>query len=65
MTTKIRDLTIQEFKDLLSSVVKETFEELLEDFTALSSNDFLESIEEARINFKEGKVKSFEEAFYV
>ena len=65
MTTKIRDLTVEEFKELLSLVVKEAFEDLLEDFAALSSDDFLQSIQEARKDFEKGNVKSFEEAFDV
>ena len=37
----------------------------IEDLLALSSSEYLESIKEARNNFREGKVKTFEEVFDV
>ena len=65
MTTKIRDLTVEEFRNLISTVVKETFEELLEDLAALSSDEFIASIKEARRDIQEGLTKPFEEVFDV
>ena len=36
-----------------------------EDFLALSSDNYLKSIKEAREDYKKGKVKSYEEVFNV
>jgi hypothetical protein len=58
METKVKDLTIGELRSLISDTVKETMEDLVEDILALSSPKYLRSIEEARRDYKEGKVKS-------
>lgn len=65
METKVKDLTIGELRSLISDSVKEAMEDLIEDILALSSPQFLRSIEEAREDYKEGKVKSLEELFDV
>ena len=65
MTTKIRDLSIEEFKVLVSNIVRDTVEELLEDIVALSSQEYIKSIEEARKDFDKGDYKTLEEAFDV
>jgi lipoate-protein ligase A len=59
--TKLKDLTIDEFRTLISNSVRESMEDLLEDLTALSSKEYLTSIREAREDYKHGKVKSIEE----
>ncbi len=58
MEAKVKDLTIGEFRSLISDSVKEAMEDLVEDILALSSPKYLRSIEEARRDYKEGKVKS-------
>lgn len=63
--TKVKDLTVVELHSLISDTVKETMEDLIEDIVALSSDEYLHSINEARTDYKEGKVKSFEEIFNV
>ncbi len=63
--TKVKDLTVVELHSLISDTVKETMEDLIEDLLALSSDEYLHSINEARTDYKEGKVKSFEEIFDV
>jgi hypothetical protein len=63
--TKVKDLTVVELHSLISDTVKETMEDLIEDIVALSSDEYLHSINEARTDYKEGKVKSFEEIFDV
>lgn len=65
METKVKDLTIGELRSLISDSVKEAMEDLVEDILALSSPGYLRSIEEARRDYKEGKVKSLEELFDV
>jgi lipoate-protein ligase A len=59
--TKLKDLTVDEFRTLISNSVRESMEDLLEDLTALSSKEFLNSIKEAREDYKHGRVKSIEE----
>ena len=59
--TKLRDLTVGEFKTFISDTIKENIEDLLEDLTALSSKEYLISIKEAREDYKHGRVKSIEE----
>jgi len=61
MNTKISDLTIDELKNLISSIVHETMEDFLEDLKALSSKDYVNSIREAREDYKAGDVKDFNE----
>jgi len=63
MNTKISDLTIDELKNLISSIVHETMEDFLEDLKALSSKDYVNSIREAREDYKAGDVKDFNEVF--
>ena len=63
MNTKISDLTIDELKDLISKTVQETMEDYLEDLKALSSKDYINSVKEAREDYKAGNYKNFDEAF--
>lgn len=61
METKVKDLTVGELKSLISDTIKESLKDLIEDIVALSSDEFLCSIEEARSDYKEGKIKYLEE----
>ena len=63
MDTKISDLTVEELKNLISNTVQETIEDFLEDLKALSSKDYLNSIKEAREDYKAGKHKDHNEVF--
>ncbi len=65
METKVKDLTIGELRFLVSDTVRAVMEDLIEDVMALSSDEYLKSIKEARSDYKEGKVKEFEEIFDV
>lgn len=60
---QVKDLTIDELKDLISDTIKDCIEDSIEDLLALSSKKYLSSIEEAREDIKEGRVKSFEDVF--
>jgi len=57
MNIKISDLTIDELKNLIRNIVHETMEDFLEDLKALSSKDYMNSIREAREDYKAGDVK--------
>ena len=65
MEKKISDLTVNEFQLLITQSINKAFEELSEDILALSSQEYLKSIEEAREDFKQGKTKTFEQVFNV
>jgi len=58
---KVKDLTVGELKSLISDTIKESFEDLVEDIVALSSEEYLRSIEEARTDYKKGRIKYLEE----
>lgn len=65
METKVKDLTVSELQSLISNTIKDTIEDLIEDIVALSSKNYIHSIEEARQDYKKGKVKTFKEVFSV
>ena len=65
MGTSIKDLSVEELQILISNTVRETVEDVMEDMIAHSSESFLRSIEEARKDYREGRVKPFDEAFNV
>ena len=65
MEKKVSDLTINEFQLLIDQAVHKAVEDISEDILALSSPDYLKSIEEARQDFREGKTKTFAEVFDV
>ncbi|MEM2144711.1 MAG: hypothetical protein QW279_05085, partial [Candidatus Jordarchaeaceae archaeon] len=60
-----KDLTVEELRALISNTIRDTLEELIEDLSALSSEEYLHSIEEARMDYKEDRVKRLEEIFDV
>jgi len=61
--TKVKDLTVEELKTVISDTVKDSMEDIVEDMLALSNEEYLRSIEEARNDYREGRVKSFEDIF--
>lgn len=63
MITTVKDLTIEELRTLISDTITDSMQDLIEDMMALSSEDYLHSVEEARNDYKEGRVKNFEEIF--
>lgn len=63
MNTRISDLTVDELKNLITKTVQETIEDYLEDLKALSSKDYINSIREAREDYKAGDYKDIDEVF--
>ncbi|MDP1995352.1 MAG: hypothetical protein Q8K40_08925 [Ignavibacteria bacterium] len=61
----INELTIGELKTLISETVKETMEEVIENMEALSSQNFINSVKEARAEYTAGDTKNLEELFDV
>ncbi len=64
-TKKIIDLSVEEFPIFISDTVNTAMQDSIEDFIALSSDNYLKSIKEAREEYKKGKVKTYEEVFNV
>lgn len=65
MDTKIKDLTVEEFRSLLSETLKEAMDDWKEDMLALSSQGYIDSIKESRKEYKEGKFKNLEDILNV
>ena len=63
MAIRVSDLTVDEFKEIISDSVKDSIEDALEDIVALQSEEYIRSIEEARKDYQEGRVKTFKELF--
>ena len=61
MDTKISDLTVHELKELIASTVQETIQDYLEDLKALASKDYINSIREAREEYKAGDYKDYKD----
>ncbi len=56
MSNMVKDLSVDELSTLIRDTVDRAIEDKLEDFQALSSKSFLRSIEEAREDYREGRV---------
>ncbi|MBI4557318.1 MAG: hypothetical protein HY706_07025 [Candidatus Hydrogenedentes bacterium] len=56
MTNRVADLTKEELKELISASVREALEDFAEDLTALSSQNYLASIAEARKDYERGNI---------
>lgn len=65
MEIKVSDLTVNELKDLISGVVQEKVEDILEDLKLTLDSDFKKSIDEARKEYEEGKVTSIDDILNV
>ena len=51
----MKDLSAEELERLIETVVRRTIEEYLEDLEALTSRRYLDSIEEARAEYRAGE----------
>ena len=65
MEKKIKDLTTDELRTLISDTVKNTLEGFIEDLLGFLSEELLKDVEEARKDYKNGWVKSFADFFDV
>lgn len=61
MTVKVKDMTAEELQKLIADTVNSVVEDLMEDILGLSSDNYLKSIEEARKNYKDGKITKLED----
>ena len=62
MCPKVEELTTDELRDLIAGAVKTAVEDVIEELVALSSPEYLRSIEEARRDYREGNVTPLDEA---
>jgi len=62
---KVQDITTDELHDLIVAAVTETMEDMIEDFLAVRSPEYIQSIEEAREDYQNGNVKPLEKALDV
>lgn len=59
--TAVKDLSIDDLRELIRSTVEEALDDRLENLAALSSESYLRSIEEARLDHREGRVTPLED----
>lgn len=52
--TAVKDLSVEELEQVIETAVRRTLEDYLEDHEALGSRNYLESIEEAREEYRAG-----------
>ena len=65
MQMKVKDLTVDELKMIISDSIKENMQEISEDLIALSSKNYLDSIVRARKDYKDGKYITLEEILWL
>ena len=53
----MKDLTVEELRSLILDAIREGLEDLIEDLMALSSEEYLQSIREARDHYRRRRVK--------
>ncbi len=56
MPSMVKDLSVEELRTVVRDTVEQTLDDKLEDLQALSSESYLRSIEEAREDYREGRV---------
>jgi PHD/YefM family antitoxin component YafN of YafNO toxin-antitoxin module len=61
MATSVKDLSVDELRSMIEDTVRRTMEDYLEDLQALSSPAYVQSITEAREDFRAGRTVSLEE----
>lgn len=61
MNEKVNELTVDELKELISNVVQEKLDDMLEDVKLMLDSEYVNSIKEARKEYKQGKVTSIDD----
>lgn len=56
MSRMVKDLSVEELRTVIRDTVEHTLEDKLEDLQALASESFQRSVEEARQDYREGRV---------
>ena len=65
MENKVSELTVNELKNLISGVINEKMEDLIEDIKSLLDPEYIKSIQEAREDYKQGRVTDIDHIFNV
>lgn len=65
MSAKISELTTDELRNLIAETVTESMQDVLEDWQALNSPEFLSSVAEARGDYQAGRVTPLEDILNV
>ncbi len=63
MPSMVKDLSVEELRTVVRDTVEQTLDDKMEDLQALSSESFLHSIEEAREDYREGRVSTLADLF--
>ncbi|HMQ78411.1 MAG TPA: hypothetical protein PKE39_12400 [Ignavibacteria bacterium] len=61
MNEKVNELTVDELRNLISNVVQEKLDDMLEDVKLMLDSEYVNSIKEAREEYKQGKVTSIDD----
>lgn len=61
MTPMVKDLSVNELREVIHDTVREAIEDQVEDLQALRSESYRRSIEEAREDYRAGNVTSLED----
>lgn len=64
-TVKVSDLTVAELKNLISEIIQEKLDDIFEEKAMIQDKDYIESIKEARSEYKKGNVKNIDDLLNV
>jgi len=65
MESKVSELTVNELKNLISGVINEKMEDIIEDIKSLLDPEYIKSIQEAREDYKRGRVTDIDHVLNV
>lgn len=65
MSTKIKELSTDELRDIIAETVTQTMQDVLEDWQALNNPEYLKSVAEARADYQAGRVTPLEDLLNV
>ncbi len=65
MENKVSELTVNELKNLISGVINEKTEDITEDIKSLLDPEYIKSIQEAREDYKHGRVTDIDHVLNV
>ncbi|MFL6194828.1 MAG: hypothetical protein ACJ75H_11700 [Thermoanaerobaculia bacterium] len=61
MAAQVKDMSIEDLREMIQDTVRQTLEDCLEDLQALASPAYLASIEEAREDARQGRTVRLED----
>ena len=61
MAHQVRDMSVDDLRDMIQDTVRQTLEDYLEDLQALASPSYGASIEEAREDYRQGRAVRLED----